>query len=74
MSLAAGRLGRGAARGGDVEMLPCSRVSITAHHPVPIQIDGDVFGTTPLEIDAGTGELSLIVPATFASAAGNSRH
>ena len=54
MSLAAGRLGPRAAQGGDVEMLPCSRVTITAHQPVPTQIDGDVFGTTPLEVDAGT--------------------
>jgi diacylglycerol kinase family enzyme len=52
---------RSAAR-GDVLMLPCSRVRISAHHPVPTQIDGDVFGTTPLDIDAGTAELSLIVP------------
>jgi diacylglycerol kinase family enzyme len=42
--------------------LPCSRVSITAHHPVPTQIDGDVAGTTPLEVEAGAEELQLIVP------------
>ena len=63
MSLAAGRLEPRAAQGGDVEMLPCSRVSVTAHEPVPTQIDGDVFGTTPLEVDAGTAEVRLIVPA-----------
>ena len=33
MSLAAGRLGPRAMQGGDVEMLPCSRVTITAHEP-----------------------------------------
>ena len=37
-------------------------MTITAHHPVPIQIDGDTFGTTPVEVDAGTGEVRLIVP------------
>jgi diacylglycerol kinase (ATP) len=62
MSLAAGRLGPRAAQGGDVEMLPCSRVTVTAHQPVPTQIDGDVFGTTPLEVDAGTAQVRLIVP------------
>lgn len=62
MSLAAGRLGPRALHGGDVEMLRCSRVSVTARDAVPTQIDGDVLGTTPLEISAGTAELSLIVP------------
>jgi YegS/Rv2252/BmrU family lipid kinase len=63
MSLALGRLYAHAAKGGNVEMLPCSRVSISAHHPVPTQIDGDVAGTTPLEVEAGAEELQLIVPA-----------
>ena len=62
MSLAAGRLEPRAVHGGDVEMLRCSRVAITAHDAVPAQIDGDVLGTTPLEISAGTAELRLIVP------------
>jgi diacylglycerol kinase (ATP) len=62
MSLAAGRLEPRAVQGGDVEMLRCSRVAITAHDAVPAQIDGDVLGTTPLEISAGTAELRLIVP------------
>jgi diacylglycerol kinase family enzyme len=70
MSLAAGRLGPRAAEGGDVEMLPCSHVTITAHEPVPTQIDGDVFGTTPLEVDAGTAEVRLIVPGA-ATGSGN---
>jgi len=63
LSLAAGRLGPRAARGEDVEILPCSHVSVSAHYPVPTQIDGDLFATTPLEVDAGTAELRLIVPA-----------
>ncbi len=72
MSLAAGRLEPRAALGGDVLMLRCARVSITAHEPVPAQIDGDVLGTTPLEVDAGTAELRLIVPASRAR--GGSSH
>jgi YegS/Rv2252/BmrU family lipid kinase len=62
MSLAAGRLAPHTGRGSDVEMLPCSRVTVTARRPVPVQVDGDVFGTTPVEIDAGTGEIRLIIP------------
>ena len=58
-----GRLEPRAVHGGDVEMLACSRVTVASHHPVPIQIDGDTFGTTPVEVDAGTCEVRLIVPS-----------
>jgi YegS/Rv2252/BmrU family lipid kinase len=73
MSLAAGRLEPRAALGGDVEMLRCSRVSITAHEPVPTQIDGDVLGTTPLEVSAGTAEMRLIVPGPAGGASNSPR-
>ena len=62
MSLAAGRLEPRAAHGSEVEMLACSRATVASHRPVPIQIDGDTFGTTPVEVDAGTCEVRLIVP------------
>ena len=39
-------------------------MTVVAHHPVPIQIDGDVFGTTPVEVDAGSSEVRLIVPGS----------
>ena len=61
MSLARGRLAAHIAQ-GEVEMLPCTRVRITSGSPVPVQLDGDVVGTTPLEIDAGSSHLHLIVP------------
>jgi len=70
MSLASGRLRPYATQRGGVDMLPCSHVSIAAHEPVPTQIDGDVFGTTPLEVDAGTAEVRLIVPG-MATGSGN---
>jgi diacylglycerol kinase family enzyme len=73
MSLAMGRLGPRATRVGDVEMLPCSRVSIAAHEPVPTQIDGDVFGTTPLEVDAGTAQVRLIVPGAATGGSNSGR-
>ncbi len=63
MSLAGGTLHTRCASHGDVEMLPCSHVTVTSHNPVPAQIDGDAFGSTPLEIDEGVSSLRLIVPA-----------
>src|SRR5262249_1083545 len=66
MALAMGQLDTRSARHGDVEMLPCLRATVTARHPVPTQIDGDAFGATPLEIEAGAADLQLIVPPTAA--------
>ena len=63
MSLVAGTLDARSANRGDVEMLACGHVTITAHHPVPAQVDGDGFGFTPLQIDQGDAHLKLIVPA-----------
>jgi diacylglycerol kinase family enzyme len=62
LALAMGTLDTRAQSRGDVAMLACARASITALHPVPTQVDGDAFGTTPLEIEAGSAELELIVP------------
>jgi diacylglycerol kinase family enzyme len=64
MSLVSGTLDARCDSHGDVEMLRCSKVTITSRHPVPTQIDGDVFGETPLDIDEGVSHLRLIVPAT----------
>jgi diacylglycerol kinase family enzyme len=63
MALAMGMLDARSARHGDVEMLPCLRARITAYNPVPTQIDGDAFGSTPLEIEAGAADLRLLVPS-----------
>ena len=73
MSLATGRLELRAARGGDVEMLACSRVTVKARRPVPVQIDGDAVGTTPIEVDAGMCEVCLIVPGTPPRSTNSSR-
>lgn len=70
MSLAAGTLDARCASRGDVEMLACTHVTITSHHPVPAQVDGDVFGSTPLHIDQGEARLKLIVPAPHTAANG----
>jgi diacylglycerol kinase family enzyme len=63
MALAMGMLDERSARHRDVKMLPCLRARVTAQKPVPTQIDGDAFGSTPLEIEAGAADLRLIVPA-----------
>jgi diacylglycerol kinase family enzyme len=62
MALAMGTLDERSARHGDVEMLPCLKAQVTAHKPVPTQIDGDAFGSTPLTVEAGATDLRLIVP------------
>jgi len=69
--LATGRLEPAARRGREVEMLACSRVTVTSHRPVPVQIDGDSFGATPLEVDAGRDELRLIVPEPAGASGGS---
>lgn len=46
----------------DVEMIPCRHVTVRSPVPVPCQVDGDPFGTTPLEITHGGGTVQLIVP------------
>lgn len=62
LSLGLGRLGARAAKPtSDVTMSACCDVAIDAPHPVPVQIDGDDFGTTPLRVTTGGGRVSLIV-------------
>lgn len=65
LSLGLGRLsGRAAVPGADVTMTACSDVRIDAPHPVPVQIDGDDFGTTPLHVTTGGGRVRLVVSAS----------
>ncbi len=39
------------------------RLVVTSDEPAPVQIDGDAFGMTPVEIDLNARRVSLIVPA-----------
>lgn len=39
-----------------------SSLKITADKPVPFELDGDVFGTTPVEVKALSGKLKVCVP------------
>jgi diacylglycerol kinase (ATP) len=60
------RLTRGRLTADDnrhVTVLPARTVLVTSLQPVPVQLDGDCFGVTPLTIDADGPHLRLIVPA-----------
>lgn len=46
----------------NIEHVPASAVEITSERPVPVQIDGDPFGSTPVRIETGGPVLNLIVP------------
>jgi diacylglycerol kinase family enzyme len=62
IAVASGNLQGLAKAGSTVEIRPATRVRITANGPVPCQIDGDVFGHTPLDIAANGPAVSLILP------------
>ncbi len=49
-----------------VEVVACTRASVHSPEPVPVQVDGDPFGVTPLEIESGGSGFSLIVPEGYA--------
>jgi diacylglycerol kinase (ATP) len=58
LALARGQLG--ARR--NVRMIDCKAATIRADRPVPVQIDGDAFERTPVEIRSGGGQVRLILP------------
>jgi diacylglycerol kinase family enzyme len=62
LALAAGKLESEAG----VDILPCRHVTVDGPVLVPVQIDGDDFGFTPLAVEAGGPRLRLIVPPAFA--------
>ena len=63
LALAAGKLESEAG----VDILPCRHVTVDGPVLVPVQIDGDDFGFTPLVVEAGGPRLRLIVPTEFAA-------
>jgi diacylglycerol kinase family enzyme len=50
-----------------VEVWSATSLTITSDVPAAVQIDGDAFGTVPLEIKWGEPELALIVPQSYAA-------
>ena len=61
-AILAGRLDRRLAHATGCELVPVRRVRVTAATPVPVQVDGDAFGTVPLDIVAGGAPVRLILP------------
>jgi diacylglycerol kinase (ATP) len=57
----------------DVAMLPCQSVRMHSYAPVPVQIDGDEAGTTPLDIERSRQAVQVIVPVPVARQAQGSR-
>jgi diacylglycerol kinase family enzyme len=63
-ALARGHLEAEATRAGrTVAILPCRKVAVRARQPVPVQLDGDAFGATPVAIEATDIGVPMILPA-----------
>lgn len=62
LALAAGRLADPKTRPKDIEVLNASRVVMGSSVPVPLEIDGDDAGMTPVAITTGGPVVRLIVP------------
>ncbi len=60
--LAAG-LGSGMTRSDSVLFRQARRVRIDSAEPVPVQLDGDLRGTTPVEIEVEPGAIAILAPA-----------
>jgi diacylglycerol kinase family enzyme len=58
---------------GALERMPgvavwtADHLTVTSDAPAAVQVDGDVFGTVPLEIKWGEPKLALIVPEAYAA-------
>jgi diacylglycerol kinase (ATP) len=62
IALARGRLDLRAALDADwVSIIPCRQVVVTSAREVPVQIDGDEFGVTPLTVTHDGGSVQMIV-------------
>ena len=65
LSLALGRLADPKKRPHGVKVIPATRVRISSAAPVPVEVDGDEAGFTPVEITAQGPEVRLIVPDAY---------
>ncbi len=53
-----------------VEIIQGHSLSVTSERPVSVQIDGDSFGVTPVDIEWGQPTVTLIVPDCYLAGAG----
>ena len=65
MALGLGRLADPKTRPQGILSIPCNRVRISSAFPVPVEVDGDQAGTTPVEISANGPIVRLIVPHAY---------
>lgn len=67
LALALGRLAAADKRPRGVLAIPARNVVIESHKPapVPVEVDGDEAGTTPVEVRAGGVTVRLIVPDAY---------
>lgn len=68
LALATGRLAHADRLPAGITARPCRRVEIKSETPVPVEIDGDEGGTTPLTIEAGGAPVRFIVPPSYVAA------
>ena len=65
MALGLGRLTEAKTRPQGILSMPCNRVRITSDFAVPVEVDGDEAGTTPVEISSEGPVVHLIVPPAY---------
>ena len=58
IALLAGRFGNG----GGIVMREITECTLASDGPVPCQIDGDTFGTVPVEITRAVRPIEIVVP------------
>lgn len=49
-----------------ITVIRCSTLSVQASQRVPVEVDGDAFGSTPIEVNANGPVFALIVPGDYA--------
>ena len=52
-------------RARGVKVIPCERATVRSSQPIAVQVDGDPFGATPLDIEAGGSGFNFIVPDAY---------
>lgn len=53
------------------QMTPATRLRVEATPPLPVQVDGDPVGETPLEAEVVPAAVTCVAPADYAGAAGS---
>jgi diacylglycerol kinase family enzyme len=73
ISLALGRLARPETRSAGVRVLPVTRARIGIQTAVPVEVDGDAAGVSPIEVSSDGPRIRLIVPPAYVADLTNRR-